>query len=111
MGTLSENQTQEHNKEKNRPGREDLDSGAGSQENAQERLGGQLAAVRDVGPVARGARPRRRLQASPQSHRPSQASAAPGRSPEPTAAPCLPPPWEWPPGRTVEPAGRPHADL
>lgn len=36
MGTLSENQTQEHNKEKNRPGREDLDSGAASGENAQE---------------------------------------------------------------------------
>lgn len=38
MGTLSENQTQEHNKAKNRPGREDLGAGAVSKENARERL-------------------------------------------------------------------------
>lgn len=42
MGTLSENQTQEHNKEKNRPGREDLGAGAMSKEKAHERLRGPL---------------------------------------------------------------------
>lgn len=42
MGTLSENQAQEHNKEKNRPGREDLGAGATSEENAPERLRGPL---------------------------------------------------------------------
>lgn len=42
MGTLSENQTQEHNKEENRPGREDLRAGAASKESARERLRGRL---------------------------------------------------------------------
>lgn len=34
MGTLSENQTQEHNKEENRPGGEDLGAAAMSKEDA-----------------------------------------------------------------------------
>lgn len=34
MGTLPENQTQEHNKEENRPGREDLGAAAVSEESA-----------------------------------------------------------------------------
>lgn len=42
MGTVSENQTQEHNKEKNRPGRKDLEAGVKSKENAPARLKGQL---------------------------------------------------------------------
>lgn len=49
MGTLSENQTQEHNKEENRPGREDLGAGATSEEKA-ERLGASESG-RDFGPV------------------------------------------------------------
>lgn len=39
MGTLSENQTQEHNEEEDRPRREDLGAGAAGEENAREAQG------------------------------------------------------------------------
>lgn len=51
MGTLSENQAQEHNEEENRSGREDLGAGAPSKEKARERLGGPSESGRDFGPV------------------------------------------------------------
>ena len=50
MGTLSENQTQEHNTEENRPGREDLGAGAASEENSRGSEG-RSEAGRDFGPV------------------------------------------------------------
>lgn len=70
MGTLSENQAQEHNEEENRSGREDLGAGAPSKEKARERLGGPSESGRDFGPVTW------RQQASrPQSYRPRRAGA------------------------------------
>lgn len=76
MGTLSENQTQEHNKEEDRPGRQDLGAGATSTQGAQERLGGRLQDPKGSGSVTWQQRMSR-----PQSPRPS-------RSPEPMAAPA-----------------------
>lgn len=56
MGTLSENQTQEHNKEENRSGREDLGAGATSKEKAREWLRGPSESGRDFGPVCGGSK-------------------------------------------------------
>lgn len=70
MGTLSENQTQEHNKEENRPGREDLGAGTTSEEKA-ERLGASESG-RDFGPVTWRQRAPR-----PQRYRPRRAAASP----------------------------------
>lgn len=51
MGTLSENQTQEHNKEKNRPGGEDLGAAAVSKEDAHRGSECGSETRRDFGPV------------------------------------------------------------
>lgn len=80
MGTLSENQTQEHNQEEDRQRREDLEAAAAGEENAQER---RRAAPRLKGlwtcVVAAAHVPAE----EPQSGR---APAVPGGRPEPTAA-------------------------
>lgn len=51
MGTLSENQAQEHNEEENRPGGEDLGAAAVSKEDAHRGSECGSEAQRDFGPV------------------------------------------------------------
>ena len=80
MGTLSENQTQEHNQEEDRQRREDLGAAATGKENARER---RRAAPRLKGlwtcAVAAAHVPAEEPQ-------PGRAPAVPGGRPEPTAA-------------------------
>lgn len=76
MGTLSENQTQKHNKEENRPGREDLRAGAGARRALRRGSEGGSETGRDFGPV-------RWQQRAPG----LRATGRPGRSPKPAAAP------------------------
>lgn len=105
MGTVSENQTQEHNKEKNRPGRKDLEAGVKSKENAPARLKGQLRDQKGPWTCCGCGVPA--LE--------PQGPARPRFGQEPRACgsflPPSPLPQEGTPGPTLDPAGRFCPDL